>query len=305
LVKKIFLPHLSKQEGNPMAEADANTTACGALFIAFGEQYRREVVRAVRSVREVHPDLSCCVISEIEPDDLPSGVKVLVREPEMKYPFRAKPRYLRESPFERTLFLDTDTTIVRPIDGIFRILDRFDIGLSLLPHYRPDLVNYPYLSTANSGVILFQRCRAVTEMFDRWLQLFDELVVISEARASNIPARIYVDPILMQAISDTAEIRLAPLAPALNFVLHMQCITASPIHIIHGRHVDPGGLARAIDQGREAGFNPRVWIPQTQSALPDGSLKRPSIWLHAPFYALHCITSRLWARVSARTSHMS
>jgi hypothetical protein len=281
---------------------EAKAITCGVLFIAFGEPYRREVMHAVRSVREIHPDLPCCVISETKLDDLPSGVAVLVREPEMKYAFRAKPRYLRESPFERTLFLDTDTTIVRPIDGIFRVLDRFDIGLSLLPHYHPQQVKYPYINTANSGVILFRRCQAVTEMFDRWLELFDELVAMFEARASSTPPRIVDDPVLMQAICDTAEIRLAPLAPAMNFVIHIQNITASPIHIIHGRHCDPGGLARAIDQGREAGFNPRVWVPQMQAPLPDGSLKSPGIWLHAPLYALHCVASRLLARVLAKTT---
>ena len=50
---------------------EAKTTACGALFIAFGEQYRREVVPSVRSIRKFHPDLACCVISERKPDDLP------------------------------------------------------------------------------------------------------------------------------------------------------------------------------------------------------------------------------------------
>jgi hypothetical protein len=278
---------------------EEKTITCGALFIAFGDQYHREVVQAVHSVRKVHPDLPCCVVSEKELDNLPSCAKVLVREPDLKHPLRAKPRYLRESPFERTLFLDTDTTIVRPIEGIFRILDRFDIGLSLLPHYHPQHTKYPYLNTPNSGVVLFRRCQAVSKMFDHWLELFDRTATKFEA--SSLSARIHDDPLLMQAICDTREIHLAPLAPALNFVLHMQNITASPIHIIHGRHVDPGGLARAIDQGREADFNPRVWIPQMQSPLPDGSLKKPAIWIQAPFYALHCVASRLWARAAATT----
>jgi hypothetical protein len=35
--------------------------------------------------------------------------------------------------FDRTIFLDTDTTIVGPIEELFRLLDRFDIGLYVLP----------------------------------------------------------------------------------------------------------------------------------------------------------------------------
>src|SRR5262245_39047168 len=105
----------------------------GVLYIAFGEKYRQEALASMAALRRFHSDLPCCVIADECMDGLPSQVDVLVREPESAYPLRSKPKYLRESPFDRTLFLDTDTTVVRPIEGLFHLLDRFEIAVYMLP----------------------------------------------------------------------------------------------------------------------------------------------------------------------------
>src|SRR5271154_3320348 len=139
----------------------------GVLYIAFGEQYQREALASIAALRTFHPNLPCCIITDKDIEPLPSDVEVLLRAPEAKQHFRVKPRYIRESPFDHTLFLDTDTTTVRPIEDLFCLLDRFDIGAHMLPAYIHD-PKYGYLTYANSGVVLFRRCKAVRETFDRW-----------------------------------------------------------------------------------------------------------------------------------------
>jgi hypothetical protein len=266
----------------------------GVLYIAFGEKYRHEVLTSIASLRRFHPHLPCCIITDSEFGELPAHVEVVLREPEIEQPFRAKPRYLRESPFDRTLFLDTDTTVVGAVEPLFYLLDRFDIGLHMHPHYRTygTYGRGGYLSTANTGVVLFRRGVDVNEMFDRWLEAFDW-------EASVVQSRITDDPTLMYAVYDT-RVRLVPLPSGMNFLLQIPNVTASPIHIIHGRHPDPEGLARRLDQGCPSGlpnWNTRVWVPQLQSPLPDGSLRSASIWTSAPLYALQVVTSRFWARL--------
>src|SRR5689334_13476866 len=108
----------------------------GVLYIAFGEAYRSEVLASISALRRFHPRLPCCVITDSHLDALPNDVHVLHRERETgNYPTRAKPRYMLDSPFDRTLFLDTDTTAVRPIEDLFLLLDRFDIGVYVTPRY--------------------------------------------------------------------------------------------------------------------------------------------------------------------------
>jgi hypothetical protein len=268
---------------------------CGVLYIAFGKQYQCEALASIAAVRSFHPRLPCCIITDSDIEPLPAYVKILLRAPEAKHIFRAKPRYLRESPFDRTLFLDTDTTTVRPIEDLFRLLDRFDIGAYMLPSY----IYYPkygYLICANSGVILFQRCKAVSETFDRWLELFDQKVA-TEASASSYP--FHDDPHLMYAICE-GQARVVPLPASMNFHILDPIITASPIHIVHGRHPDPVGLARLMDRGRASEiWDPRVWV---EGPLPHGSLRTPGFWLHAPLYALHVLLSRLLSRLSTLAS---
>jgi hypothetical protein len=262
---------------------------CGVLYIAFGKKYQREALASIVAVRRFHPRLPCCIITDSDIEALPSYVTILLRTPEAKQHLRAKPRYMHESPFDRTLFLDTDTTTVRPIEDLFRLLDRFDIGVYMLPAYIYN-TKYGYLTWANSGVILFQRCKAVSETFDRWLELFDQEVATETSAPSYPPTD---DVHLMHAICET-QARLVPLPASMNFHILYPIVTASPIHIVHGRHPDPVGLARLMDRGRSAlgaSWEPRVWVNPS-----------PGLWLHASLYALHKLVLRLLSRLSTLVS---
>jgi hypothetical protein len=261
-------------------------TECGVLYVAFGEQYRREALASIAAIRRFHPHLPCCIITDSNIEPLPSHVRILLRAPEAKQHFRAKPRYLPESPFDRTLFLDTDTTTVRHIEDLFRLLNRFDIGVYMLPAYIYNQ-KYGYLTWANSGVILFRRCKAVSEAFDRWLALLDQEIAGEVSAPSHLP--LSDDAHLMHAICE-AEARLVPLPASMNFHILYPIVTASPIHIVHGRHPDPDGLARLMDRGRSAtgaAWDPRIWVNPS-----------PGYWVHAFHYALHKVILRLLSRLS-------
>jgi hypothetical protein len=263
-------------------------TECGVLYIAFGEKYQREALASIAAVRRFHPYLPCCIITDSNIEPPPSYVRILLRPPEAKHHLLAKPRYLPESPFDRTLFLDTDTTTVRPIADLFRLLDRFDIGVYMLPAYIYN-PKYGYLTWANSGVILFQRCQPVSETFDRWLELFDQEVA-SQGTSNH---RVTDDVHLMHAICE-GQARLVPLPASMNFHILYPIVTASPIHIIHGRHPDPVGLAHLMDRGRSAlgaSWDPRVWVNP-----------RPAYWLRALLYALHKVALLLLLRLSTLVS---
>lgn len=269
----------------------------GVLYIAFGERYRREAIRSLESLRRFHPEMPCRIITDSLMGIEAFDKLAVLREPEPAHPLRAKPIYFRETPFERTLFLDTDTTVVRPIDQIFHLLDRFDIGLHLVQHYTSH-PSYHFLPTPNSGVVLYRRSEVVEKLFDRWLEMFDEVAAITHNRSNRIPD----DPILMHAIFEV-DVRLVPLPPGMNFLLGVPTATGAPIHIVHGRHPAPAKVARIVDKGLPAGLpNPptRVWVPQLGTALPDGSLRGLEIWLRAPLYAAHAVLSRLWAKVFLR-----
>lgn len=94
-----------------------------------------------------------------------------------------------QSPFEETLFLDTDTRVMKPIDPLWSFLKQAPLALG--PDKHPDLTAVlrsmvmtgaytleeaartralcsPKTPFLNSGVILFRRCDPVEEFFKVW-----------------------------------------------------------------------------------------------------------------------------------------
>ena len=88
--------------------------------------------------------------------------------------------FVSASPYERTLYLDSDTKIVRDFSDAFDLLDRFDVA-AVQDHSRkssrwsgiPEYKNIPYaFPEFNGGVILFRKSPAVDEFFECWKKYF-------------------------------------------------------------------------------------------------------------------------------------
>lgn len=98
------------------------------LYIAFGESYRQECVQSISSLRQFHPELQVCVITDQPWQYEPAPDIVQIREPILS--LKSKPSYVGESPFSETLYLDTDTRVVGSISAVFDLLRHFDIGIN-------------------------------------------------------------------------------------------------------------------------------------------------------------------------------
>ena len=93
-------------------------------------------------------------------------------------PVRNKVKYLYESPYEYTLFIDTDTQIIKPIYEIFDLLKSHDLAIANVPqivrrYYPAKLISYvevnPY-NLYNTGVILFKKNQSNEKFFSKWLE---------------------------------------------------------------------------------------------------------------------------------------
>jgi hypothetical protein len=89
----------------------------GVVYLAFGQKYQDEVRRSLRSLRKVSTASTAVVTDRAWTDD-PRPDHFILRKSVPS--FRSKPLYIYEaSPFEKNLFLDTDTVIGRDIALIF------------------------------------------------------------------------------------------------------------------------------------------------------------------------------------------
>ncbi len=158
--------------------ANTNPPTQGILYIAAGEKYIRAAIQSAKSVLKHCPNLS----THLYADWQNYGFKFS----ETSYPFtsvskienphrRSKVDYLPQTPFDYTLYLDTDTQLNENIQDMFRILERFDIALTHA-HTRNDpnrlkkwRVELPHaFPQYNGGVILYRKTPKVIQFLEEW-----------------------------------------------------------------------------------------------------------------------------------------
>lgn len=194
----------------------------------------------------------------------------IIREADLS--FGCKPRYISESPFDRTLFLDTDTVIARDVRPIFGLLDWYDMAIRFQgPQLNAD-GGLKFHSQCNSGVVLFRKSEAVNRMFEAWRKLYLEQREKSGPNTRDgDPRGVHNQRSLSIALAKSA-IRVAHLESHLNFTLWQTIVTYAPPIIYHGKIEEMEGLDRVMagEWRGHADWRPRLWLPNVRGLLPAG-----------------------------------
>ena len=98
----------------------------GILYIAFGDAFTKEALLSAESLKRYMPDTPVALFTNKE---IESPFVDIVKVVKIKHS-RSKVDLVAETPFEKTIYLDSDTLIVRDISDMFEILDRFDVGFN-------------------------------------------------------------------------------------------------------------------------------------------------------------------------------
>ncbi len=188
-------------------------TTQGILYVATGEKYIRAAIHSAESVRKHCPNLPTHLFADWQnhafkfdasPSPFTSVEKIL-------HPHRrSKVDYLTQTPFDHTLYLDTDTTLNADIQPMFQILERFDIALGhahrrntpdRLGNWRIELPQaFPQF---NSGVFLYRKTPAVISFLEDWAQHFKE-------------AGFLQDQMTLRELLWLSDLRIATLPPEYN-----------------------------------------------------------------------------------------
>jgi hypothetical protein len=215
-------------EGEIMFMGDPNLSS-GILYVATGELYILAAIRSAKSVLKHCPSLPTHLYADWGNYDFDFG--------HSPYPFtsvgkienphrRSKLDYLSKTPFEQTLYLDTDTSLNEDIRDMFRVLERFDIALTHA-HKRntPERLRTWNLELPqafpqyNSGVMLYRRTPAVIQFLEEWrdhyYQNLDhirqdqmtlrELLWLSDLRMTTLPPEYNVRYIKYHILWSKAE----------------------------------------------------------------------------------------------------
>lgn len=155
----------------------------GYVYVGTGKNYQLEANRSASSLRLNTKHKICIITDSMTGKDLldKSLYDVIILVEDVLYSFRDK-LLMHLSPFENSIFLDTDTLIIESIDELFEPLSRYEIGA--LPEVSPGLdyklegvpSTFPEYTT---GVICFKKSNATSRFFNDWALNYDEMAISS------------------------------------------------------------------------------------------------------------------------------
>ena len=95
----------------------------GVLYIAYGDLFVKEALFSAESVKAQCPDLEITMFSDriVDSPYIDDSKVISVSH------LRSKIDYMDQSPYDLTIFLDTDTVINHDITDMFDILETFDL----------------------------------------------------------------------------------------------------------------------------------------------------------------------------------
>jgi len=228
----------------------SSAAAAGFVYVATGAGYLAEARRSAASVRQLHRDAPICLITD-QPA-APDGVFTIVQAPRGPVEHKPVDKLLAvEAPFERCVFLDTDTLARDDLSGLFEMLDQFDVAahqdLKRGWHYvLPDVP--AVFSEFNTGVLAFRRSPEVEEFFRAW-----------RAEYVNLHAQLGLvndQPAFRRALYHS-RLRVAPLPSEYHFLGNSPNSLLWKVRLVHAR----GDLA-AIARTAEEQLGDRVYVPE-------------------------------------------
>ena len=147
---------------------------CGVLYIATGLRYVQEALTSARSLRAAMPWIPITMLVDSLPEQSDQIDVRVINHPIFGYGDKVK--YINASPYNKTLFIDTDTFVCGDLSECFALLDQFDL---LVAHdalrVNIDSAIEPRFPEFNTGVIFYRKCQDTNYFFSKWLSAHEDV----------------------------------------------------------------------------------------------------------------------------------
>jgi hypothetical protein len=226
----------------------------GFVYIAFGDEYVSEASESAQRVLATSK-LPSTLITDVMPEDdfIRESFDQIVLQ-EFRHSFADKIR-MRCSPYDRTIFLDSDTIVVEPLDDIFSLLDRFDLAVQFTEggHHYQSLGISPAFDEPSAGILAWKRSQSTEEFFDRWESDYKEI------REEQGVDGAWDQRSLKSAIWHS-DIRIAPLSANWQFCTYKPNVVTGSVKMLHGRNISDKVIIE-VNESHEL----RTWLPKVGS----------------------------------------
>lgn len=235
---------------------EASLSSCGFVYVATGAKYVREAAESAASLRRHHSDARVCLVADTRPDGVPFWDDLVLLE-QPAFNFRDKIE-MRRAPYERCIYLDTDTTVWGDLSELFAILTRYDVcGVQYaegqdyvmpggIPHAFPEM---------NGGMIGFRKNEATEEFFNLWAKYYEEFRALN--RNGHYHYSNMGDQKSLRAALWHSGVRHFSVGGEFNFIPFKTDFAALPVAVLHtrARHGQEQFIARLNKKlGRRAYF---------------------------------------------------
>lgn len=205
-------------------------SGCGVIYVATGDRFVREAEQSLATLRTTNPNIPAMLLTgeEISTKDLWDEVQVDTALKSLRN--RAK-LSMDRAPWERCLFLDTDTRVCGDLSEGFALLDRFDVaGQHGYGGHHYEVAGIPTsFPEVNSGVLFWRKSERTNALFARWRELYDSLDQSHETRTWDQKS-------LRVALWESA-VQFVDLPSIYNAMPYFPYVLERKLVIAHGRNM--------------------------------------------------------------------
>lgn len=218
----------------------------GIVFAATGEQFAREAMSAIRSLREKMPDSPVTLFSDRKRATLWDLGCHQIEIPSPRYDYMDKIFAIQHSPYRWTLYLDADTQILNDVSHLFQVLERFELAFCHDISRKGSCDEFSDITPAgfsepNTGVILYdQESANVRQCFEDWSKIY-------ERQRQTACVAPHDQPAFRKAVYDSS-VRIHILPPEYNVRTHKPCYVDGLAMILHGRGDSVTKAARDVNR---------------------------------------------------------
>ncbi|MBP0000451.1 MAG: hypothetical protein J7641_15870 [Cyanobacteria bacterium SID2] len=259
-----------------------NQCSQGYLYVATGEKYVREAALSANSLKTVDPNANITLVTDCSTDKMPfdrveiealagrkswneeaeAGEQAYGKNWESALQYKVKHMYA-PSPYEKTLFLDTDTYIYGSCHELFELLDYFDICISIAPGERafPHIDGKPLRAYIpyNTGVVAYRKSEKVQQFFEAWDRIYESKFTNTDRlRKGESDQTAFMEAWL------EVDVKIYVIPHSMwNARLPFFMLLNDSVRIVHGRHNDYEKLRTKINAFR----GHRCWNPQQEKCM--------------------------------------
>ncbi len=213
---------------------EQNTTKTeGFFYVATGKTFYEETLESYKSLKQYMPEAKVTIYTDQEVDES-LGFDQVVKIEEPRFSFYDKVPPILDPPYDKVVFLDTDTIIADDLSDLFVMLEQYDFAIAHAS-FR-GWKGYEYgvpeaFAEGNSGVLAYQKNAAFREMLEEFLALYEEQLKRDAGKKSP------TQPPLRAALYRATKLRILILPPEYNFRVSFPCFAGGNmrVKVIHGR----------------------------------------------------------------------